>query len=338
MRRFTVSILFVLMFVVIFSSPVWAKIINKPVAIVNGEIITAKEFKKLSGPVIEQYEKVLEGEDKDERLKALKKDLLNQLIEERLLIQEAKNKDVRATDIDIDDGIEEIKKNFDSDEEFKAELKKQDLSEKQFREKIKESLLVRKLIEKEVEGKIQPPSDEKVKKYYDEHEKEFERPYQIRVRHILIRVDKSADLKEQSRALNSIRDIQRQLKGGADFEALAKKFSEDPGSKDKGGDVGFFGKGMMVKEFEEIAFKMKKGETSDVVKTDFGYHIIRFEESQPSKQLVLEDELELGGPAPIKVKDFIKETIYRGELQTTFIQWIDSIKNNAKIEIKEEEL
>jgi len=334
MRKYVGSLLLVCFCFTVFSGLAWAKVVNRPVAIVNGDIITLKEFEKVSGPVVEQYSVVFTGEDREEKIKELKADILNQMIEEKILIQEAEKKEIKVTKIDIDDGIKEIKERFTSEEEFETELERQNLTKKEFRTKIKESLLVKKLIEQEVEAKVETPSDEEIKNYYQERKGDFERPDQIRVSHILIKIGKDVDFKEKSRALNSIRDIQRQLKEGTDFAELAKKYSEDPGSKNNGGDVGFFAKGMMVKEFEEAAFKLKKGEISDIVETDFGYHIIKFEEEKPGKQLGLEDELGLAGQA-IKIKDFIEETILRERLEKKFSEWLKNVKDTAKIEIRE---
>lgn len=334
MRKYISSLLVVFLCFMVFSCLVWAKVVNKPVAIVNDDIITLKEFQKVSGPVIEQYSAIFTGEDKEEKIEQLKKDILNQMIEEKILIQEAEKKEIKITKIDIDDGMREIRERFESEEEFDKELERQNLTQKELKTKIKESLLVKKLIEQEVEAKVGSPSDEEIKGYYQKHKKDFERPDQIRVRHILIRVGKDVDFKEKSRALNSIRDIQRQLKEGADFAELAKQYSEDPGSKDNGGDVGFFAKGMMVKEFEDAAFKLKKGEISDIVETNFGYHIIKFEEEKPGKQMGLDDELGLAGQA-VKIKDFIKDTIFRERMEKKFSEWLKEIKDTAKIEIRE---
>lgn len=334
MKKYLAGFLFLVVCAISFSAQGWAKVVNKPVAIVNGEMITLDEYKKVADPMIEQYSKVFTGLDKESKLAELKKYILNQMIEEKILLQEAEKKKIKITDVDIDEGLKELKKSFTSEDDFKAELKRQNMTEKELRKKVKDSLSVRKLIEQEIEAKVEPPTEQEIQNYYNEHKKDFERPDQIRVRHILIKLDKNADLKTKSKVLNTMRDIEKQLKAGADFAELAKKYSEDPGSKDKGGDIGFFAKGMMVKEFEDAAFKLKKGQISDIVPTDFGYHIIKLEEEKPGKQLELTDELELGGP-PLKVKDFMKETISQEKSVKKFSEWLKNLKESGKIEIKE---
>ena len=126
--------------------------------------------------------------------------------------------------------------------------------------------------------------EEKMKDYYATHKKEFEKPERVRASHILIRPDLSptspTGMSEQD-AENFAKKILAQLKAGEDFAKLAKKFSQDPGSKDKGGDLGWFEKGMMVPEFEKVAFSLGKNQISDVIKTQFGFHIIKVADKDP---------------------------------------------------------
>lgn len=125
-------------------------------------------------------------------------------------------------------------------------------------------------------------SDEELKSYYEEHKTDYETKEQRHARHILIKTDKNADEKTVDAAKKKAEDLLSRLKQGESFEELAKKYSDDPGSAPKGGDLGFFGRGMMVKPFEEAVFTLQPHELSDLVKTDFGWHIIRLEEVRPA--------------------------------------------------------
>jgi peptidyl-prolyl cis-trans isomerase D len=125
------------------------------------------------------------------------------------------------------------------------------------------------------------PSDKDVESYYKRYDKtKFTRPEQVHVRHILISAPENASDKEKAEA--KAETVEKQLKQGGDFAALAKQYSDDPGSKDKGGDLGFFTRGQMVKPFEDAAFKLKPGQISDPVETRFGYHIIKLEALNPA--------------------------------------------------------
>ena len=135
--------------------------------------------------------------------------------------------------------------------------------------------------------------------YYSTHQQEFAAPEQVRARHILIR-PKKEDEAGWDAALAAAREVRSKAAAG-DFAALAKKYSEDPGSKDTGGDLGWFPRGRMVKEFEDTAFGLKPGEVSDPVKSQFGYHIIKLEERRPSSISPLAE-----------VRDVVREKLVEG--------------------------
>ncbi len=128
-----------------------------------------------------------------------------------------------------------------------------------------------------------------IKQYYEQNPKEFEAPPSVKARHILIRPDGKAQDKEKAKqeARKKAEEIIGKLKGGADFNELARQYSQDPGSAKQGGELGWFRKGVMVKPFEEAAFALKKGETSPVVETDFGYHIIQVEDTMGASAVPL---------------------------------------------------
>ncbi len=127
-------------------------------------------------------------------------------------------------------------------------------------------------------------TDKELKAYYEKHKSEFMQPEQVRARHILIKVPAGADKKKWEEARKKALEIRAKLLKGESFSKLAQKYSDDPGSKARGGDLGYFGKGRMVPEFEKAAFALKKGEISQPVKTTFGYHIIKVEDKKPARQ------------------------------------------------------
>ncbi len=127
------------------------------------------------------------------------------------------------------------------------------------------------------------PSEEEIRNYYEEQKQAYTTPEERRIRHILIATTPESTAEEKQKALEKAREIKQQLEQGADFAELAKQFSEDPGSKDKGGDLGFVRRGLMEKNFEEAAFSLPKGAISEPVETPFGYHIIQVTEIKPEK-------------------------------------------------------
>jgi peptidyl-prolyl cis-trans isomerase C len=161
-----------------------------------------------------------------------------------------------------------------------SELKLDEDPEVQARvEDVKNSILAQELLKREVEGKV-TVSDADVKKYYEDHKAEFTQPEMVKARHILIKTPQNADEKVLSEAEAKANEIKEELDKGVDFAELAKQYSDDPGTKEKGGELGLFPKGRMVPEFEAAAFSLKPGEISKPVKSPFGYHIIQVQEKK----------------------------------------------------------
>lgn len=180
-------------------------------------------------------------------------------------------------------------------------------------EDLRKRLIVETYLKKKVEtdAKI---SDADLKKFYDENKDKFKAGEQVKASHILVKSEKEAQ------------DILVQLKGGAQFDELAKKFSTDS-TASKGGDLGWFSKGAMVPEFDKVAFSLKEGEVSGIVKTQFGFHLIKLTGKRPA------------GIAPFEeVREQIKANLLPTKQQEIFAKMKDELKKNAKVSIKEDVL
>lgn len=206
---------------------------------------------------------------------------LDTLIQEELVKQEADKKAIVISAQDIDAEVARIKKQFTSEADFQAALQQSGMTLDSLKKQIPMQLRIRKLLEPQ--AKV---TDDEVKQYFEANKASYGQPEQVRASHILVATQAEAD------------DIEKQLKAGADFAALAKAKSLDTGSKDAGGDLGFFGKGTMVPEFEQAAFSLKVGEVSDPVKSQYGYHVIKVTDHKDavtatfeSKQAEIRDQL-----------------------------------------------
>jgi parvulin-like peptidyl-prolyl isomerase len=347
-EKMSKKIIAVICFCLCFASPVFAgKVVDKTLAIVNGEAIMYSEFEKTINPVMEQYKQSIPaGEQSEAKIKEFKQKLLDQMIDDRLLRQIAKEKKIVVTKRELEEGIKQVKSRFSGDEDFQAELKKEDLTEAKFSKRIEEQLMVMKLIESEMKTKAKQPSDKDIKDYYDKiitkmsgkslglDEKEeadieslakyFKRlsSEQVRAKHILVKLDKNASMTEKSAALSRIKRIREEYVKGESFDKLAEKNSEDTGSAAKGGDLGYFTKGDMVPEFEKAAFSLNVGEVSEPILTDFGYHIIRVEEKKAAKTLAFDD-----------VKNDLKELLYQKSAQKYYESWIKEQRAKANIKV-----
>ena len=132
-------------------------------------------------------------------------------------------------------------------------------------------------------------SDSEVKEYYDQDSEQFYEPEKVRARHILFKLKKDVSKEEEDKLREKALSVLAKLKKGSSFEKMAEKYSEDSSTAKKGGDLGYFKKGQMVKPFEEAAFSMKKGETSELVRSQYGIHIILVEDNNPAYILPLEE-------------------------------------------------
>jgi len=178
---------------------------------------------------------------------------------------------------------------------------------------LKKRLIVESFLKKKVEAESKV-SDEDLKKFYEQNKDKFKSGEQIKASHILVKTEKEA------------KDILAKLKSGGNFEELAKKNSVDS-SAAKGGDLGWFGKGSMVPAFEKAVLALKEGQISDVVKSDFGFHIIKLTGKRPAGIRPFEE-----------VKEQIKGAIMPTKQQEVFQKIKDELKKTAKITIKEDVL
>ncbi len=171
----------------------------------------------------------------------------------------------------------------------------------------------------DIPGGVPQPTQQEMQQYYTAHQSEYSTPEQARSRHILIEVPAGADAKTDAAAKAKADDILKQLKGGANFADLAKQYSADPGSKDKGGELGFARQGTMVPEFDKAIFNQKIGDYS-IVKTQFGYHIIQVEERQPAHAQAFNEVLPTIQATLIRQKEAAAEENYAHTLTSEAIK------------------
>lgn len=234
------------------------------VAQVNGTSITRAQFEQTLGQAKRGYQAQKRPFPKpgSPEYEQLKNQAVAYLVQRAEFEQEAEEVDIEVTDKQIDDRLAQIKKQYFNNDakRYEAQLKKQGLNEAQVREDIRAQILSEELFKKVTAGvKV---TDAEIAKYYRDHPDQYSVPEQRDIAHILVKKKPLAD------------DLYAQVKAGANFAALAKKYSQDPGSKNQGGKL-TVSKGQTVAPFDQTAFLMKVGQVSRPVKTEFGYHIIK---------------------------------------------------------------
>ena len=288
------------------------------VAIVNGSAIAREEFDRELSQVKQRISQ--QGlEISSPKLEGIRNEILDNLINLELLFQESQNNGIKVEKEAIDSQIKSLKQKLSNDTEFEKLLSELKLSEQALKLQIKKRIAIQELIETQIVQKIKIP-DEKSKVFYDTNPDLFKQPEQIKASHILIKVEPNADETKKFEAKQKIKTIQLKLNKGEDFAALAKEFSEGP-SKNNGGDLGYFQRGQMVKPFEDAAFALKTEEVSDIVETQFGYHIIKVVDKKPEKTIPYED-----------VKNDLAQHLKQEKTKQEVNEYIQKLSEKSKIE------
>ena len=256
------------------------------VAKIGDRKITVSEFNKMLGYLDSEKQTLIEKNPQ------LKENVLQQYIQRIVISDIAK------------------KKGFDKTPELKEQL-----------EVMKDNFIALEYLKKEVTSKAEVP-EENIMDYYESHKSEFTTPEMVRARHIVIKTGPSASDSDKSIAKGKTEEILKKIKAGEDFAKLATELSDDAGSKTKGGELGFFPKGRMVKPFEEAAFSLKPGEISEIVETQFGYHIIQVEEKKEP------------GTEPFEIaKEKIRQKLLQENTKTIVTEFIEKAVKEANVEL-----
>jgi peptidyl-prolyl cis-trans isomerase C len=290
-----------------------------PVATVNGETISKaqldRELSGIQGRMARQGQPV-----PDDALAQIRGQVLDQLIGETLLFQESQKLNIRVDDQKIQGQIDEMAQSFEDKAAFDLALTNAGLSREVLTERLGRQMAIQQLIEDKIVAGIEV-TDVRADEFYKANPEIFVQPEQVRARHILIRTEAEADAAAKAEARKQIDEIRQKAVDGEDFAELAKSHSQDPGSKEKGGDLGFFARGQMVKPFEEAAFTLKENEISPVVESPFGFHLIQVTGRKPAETLAYET-----------VKPRILEHLKQQAIREKLDAYVDGLRQGAKIE------
>ena len=254
---------------------------------------------------------------------------LNEFIDTKLLLQQANDADRAQGQQEADKAVTELTKEAGSLDALELRLKGSGKTLDQFRSQLADSTTANAALVRELGVSV---SDADIKAFYDAHPSDFEQPEQVTVRHILfMTIDPTthaplSDDQKQAK-LKQAQDVLKQLRDGADFAALATRYSDDPGSKENGGLLPAFGHGEMVAPFEAAAFSLTNNQISDIVTTEYGYHIIKLLDKTPAHKIEL-----------AKVSDNIKSYLLRQKLAPLAPRYLLKLKQDADVQILDDNL
>jgi len=293
------------------------------VAKVNGQPISSRDFDSAMEVAKQQFAGAglgspEGGKDQQQKIENL---TLDRLIDFELLYQASQQEKITVDDNAIKEKMAAFKKQFPSDTEFKDFMTTnhltEDIMQTQLRRKIAIEGLQKKLYDRfNAEAKV---TDDEMRKFYDANKESIKQPEKVRASHILVAVATDADDATKKAAMEKIKGIQKKLKDGGDFAQLAKESSDCP-SKANGGDLDFFVRQQMVKPFADVAFTSPVGQVSDIVTTEFGYHLIKVTDKQPEKMLTFDE-----------VKEKISTYLSQQKIDNQFETYLKGLRDQADI-------
>jgi peptidyl-prolyl cis-trans isomerase C len=324
---------------------------REPALMVNGKKITKGEFNEQYNELLNRYRQLysqnqlgsfdlqLQGASGAVYQLQLKQTIAQDLIRQTLLGQEAKERGISVSQAEYEAEAEkQVQEQFDyildyyqlSEAELTERLAQEGRTVEDFKQDIRGEIdkhqeeLRQGLREDKVRAAVIgaiSPSEEDLQEYFEENKPQFASPEMVRARHILIKVAQDAPEEEVAAAQSRIEELQAKLDEGADFAELAQQYSEDEGSASKGGDLGWFQRGQMVKEFEETAFALEPGQVSDIIRSQYGFHIIKLEDRREAATFE-------------EVKDKVRSAYLEDQKETRFDEWYEEVRQAAEIQIE----
>lgn len=305
------------------SAPARTELLDRVVAVVNDEAITQSELDILLRPIYEHYKEQFRGQELMIKLDEARRKLLTQLIEDRIVLQEAESRGLEADPSEVDSRVAEFRERFESQEAMETELARQGMTLHDVEERFRKHALVKRLHDIEVRSRILV-SPQEIEDFYRTHPEEFSEEERVRVRSITVKKGEEARAKGimDEEAMARVKEIQKKLRDGFDFPTLAKQYSEDI-QAEEGGLSDWIRKGEMIEVIDGIIFSLSKGDVSEVVETPMGYHLFRVEDRQQGKKLSLED-----------ARDAIYSHVFQMKAEERFDEWMQELKKNSYISIR----
>lgn len=316
MNKFIRLILF--MFFIVMPVCVDAQVVNKVVAVINDEVITQQDVEHLLAILYAQYAQDYKGDELVAKMEEAKKDILRQIIEDKLILSRAKELNIKAREEEIKNKLDYVKDGFPSVEAFNDTLRTQGITVSDLKNRYRDQILMKKVVDFEVRSRVDVLPSE-ITEYYEKHREEFKLNEKYKVSHILVKAENDV---AYELAKVEIEDMYAKLKEGEDFSELAKEHSQGP-NKERGGDMGYIQKGEMLPELEKAIFSLKVGEFSEPVRSKIGYHIFKLEDITHSGYVGIED-----------AQRDIKILIFQEKMKNRLDSWLADLRSKAYIDIR----
>ncbi len=295
---------------------VHAEVVERIVAVVNDEIITEQDLQVVMAPVAAQLRTRFTGPELDGRLSEMRRDFLNRVIEDKLVLSEAKRRQVIVKDDEVDEMITEVRNKFPSKEIFLQSLEEQGLTERKLWNRFRDQIMTQKFVSYEVKSKVAVSPGE-ISEYYKNHASEFDQGDRVKLLHILVRIGTRSE--EEARTFSE--SLIQKINTGESFEELAKSYSEGAEAKE-GGQMGWIQRGQLMGEIDEKVFALNSNQVAAPIQSSLGFHIFKVLEYQKSSIQPLSE-----------VRDSIFESIFKRKLRMRLESWIENLRKHAYISV-----
>jgi peptidyl-prolyl cis-trans isomerase C len=289
-------------------------------ALVNGKSIPVTEVERETDGVLRKIAGDTGKTPEKAQVENIRKGVLEELIQLELLVQEGKKRSIKVDAGAVAGRLKAIRAAFPDEGAYKNALSRDNLTESDLKAQIEKKMLVQELVNKEVIEKVSITAEES-RAFYETHPEAFKQPEQVHAKHILITVDAKSGDAEKKKARKEMEDILKKLKKGEDFSALAKQYSKCPSST-QGGDLGLLQRGQTVKPFEDAAFSLKPGDTSGIVETEYGFHLVKVIEKKPEMQVPYEE-----------AQEALQAHLREAKVQMELGKFLEGLKTQAKVQL-----
>jgi len=296
-----------------------AEMLDQMVAVVNDEVVTQRDLDEAINPYRQQLEEQYSGDELVQRLEELHRAMLETLIEDRLILSEAKRLELPVTDEEVEERMQEVRRQFDSDRAFEVAMAAEGVTMERLRQIYRSQVLTRKAVELEVRRRVTVQPAE-IAAYYQEHISQFQKPARVHVSNILIRIGDGVDA---AQAKAKAEEILAKLQTGAAFGELAKEYSQGPRAEE-GGDLGFVPVGHMLPALEAVIAQVEPGGFAPVIETEAGCYIVMVHERKHEEAPPLEE-----------VQQQIEQLLRRQKFEERLQTWLQKLRGKAYISMPE---
>ena len=304
------------------TAPAAAEVMDGIAAVVNDEVITLSEYNTALSTVVKRVQRNYPGASRDEILQQIRQPILENMINDILLKQEAKRLGIVVKDEEVNASVKSVleKRNLTM-ESLEELLAKDNMTFDQYKEGVRMDILKSRVIGREIRAKVAVSNDE-IGNYYRDHRSEYEGKEAVRLKQIVILVPEDADatFREQHKA--EAEEVLKKLKEGRSFEEMAHQYARGP-ARGMNGDIGFVEKGTLLPPVDAAAFQLMVGQISGVVESPIGYHILQAVEKRGG-----------GTKTMAAVRDEIEERIAREKAEKRFGEWMTELRKKSFIEIR----